>query len=261
MQRNVLFLSVIFGLMACGGNVTKTSTQPAKVKVSVESQVRLGGALYDKWWKTAGLNKPTGDHPLWVTRPDKVSNTRKGATTWRCKECHGWDYKGVEGAYEKGSHRTGFAGIWKASQKSAAELFSSIKDTHGYAKAGLSDSHIRALVAFIKKGLLDTSLLIGADGKFRAEGKSGAALFNKRVAGKLSCASCHGKDGLKSPTGKPGFDDFPGKVAVKNPWEFVHKVRFGQPGTQMPRLHGRISNADLTVLGAYCQSLPQKAAQ
>jgi cytochrome c553 len=261
MRQDVLLLSVMLIVPACGGNVTHKPAKPAKVKVTVDDQVRLGGTLYDKWWKTAGLDKPTGDHPLWATRPDTATNKRNGATTWRCKECHGWDYKGVEGAYAKGSHRTGFPGIWKASQKSEATLFSSLKHTHGYEKAGLSDRHIRALVAFIKMGLLDTSLLVGSDGTFRAEGKAGAVLFNKRVAGNMACASCHGQDGLKSPTGKPGFDDFPGKVAVKNPWELIHKLRFGQPGTYMPKLHGKISNADLGILGAYCQGLPQKASQ
>jgi thiosulfate dehydrogenase len=34
-----------------------------------------------------------------------------------------------------------------------------------------------------------------------------------------------------------GSDDDPeyvGTIAIDNPWEFVHKVRAGQPGTSMP---------------------------
>jgi len=38
--------------------------------------------------------------PLWATQS---SNTRSGKDTWRCKECHGWDYMGVDGAYGSGS--------------------------------------------------------------------------------------------------------------------------------------------------------------
>ena len=46
---------------------------------------------------------PSGDHPMWARRPDAEANSRSGADTWRCKECHGWDYKGKDGAYAKGS--------------------------------------------------------------------------------------------------------------------------------------------------------------
>jgi thiosulfate dehydrogenase len=28
--------------------------------------------------------------------------------------------------------------------------------------------------------------------------------------------------------------EFIGNIAVDNPWEFIHKVRAGQPGTSMP---------------------------
>ncbi|MEE8170240.1 MAG: hypothetical protein V3T70_06810 [Phycisphaerae bacterium] len=70
-----------------------------------------GGLPYDKYWAVTGGAEPTTDHPLWASRPDTTSNTRTGADTWRCKECHGWDYKGVSGGYASGSHRTGIAGI------------------------------------------------------------------------------------------------------------------------------------------------------
>ena len=36
---------------------------------------------------------------------------RAGADTWRCKECHGWDYAGKDGAYGSGDHRTGIVGV------------------------------------------------------------------------------------------------------------------------------------------------------
>jgi thiosulfate dehydrogenase len=68
----------------------------------------LGGLLYDNWWAVTGADEPATDQPLWKTQ---TTNTRTGADTWRCKECHGWDYKGVEGAYGSGSHKTGFKGI------------------------------------------------------------------------------------------------------------------------------------------------------
>src|SRR3990172_4994333 len=78
------------------------AAQPAPATVA------LGGKLYDNWMKTAGVATPAGNSPIWATQ---TTNKRIGADTWRCKECHGWDYKGKDGAYGGGSHRTGIAGI------------------------------------------------------------------------------------------------------------------------------------------------------
>ena len=57
-----------------------------------------GGRIYDKWWLAVfgGVPAPTIDHPIWS---QQMTNMRSGADTWRCKECHGWDYKGVDGIY------------------------------------------------------------------------------------------------------------------------------------------------------------------
>lgn len=69
------------------------TTAPTAAPELVGDSIR-GGKLYDKWWTVLGVDAPTEDQPLWKTQ---TTNTRTGADTWRCKECHGWDYKGVEG--------------------------------------------------------------------------------------------------------------------------------------------------------------------
>jgi mono/diheme cytochrome c family protein len=43
-------------------------------------------------------------------------------------------------------------------------------------------------------------------------------------------------------------------LSRKNPWELVHKIRFGQPGTKMPRSPA-LSHADLRAIGAYIQTI------
>jgi cysteine-rich repeat protein len=85
-----------------------------------------GGRLYDRWWSQIAASEPASDHPLWAYRPDLVSNPATGGTTWRCKECHGWDYKGVAGQYGAGPHRTGFGGILQ-SDLSAPDMFDLLK--------------------------------------------------------------------------------------------------------------------------------------
>ena len=62
-----------------------------------------GGRLYDNWMNTTGADDVEDTHPSWP-----ASNTSKsGSVTWRCKSCHGWDYKGAAGKYGSGSYYTG----------------------------------------------------------------------------------------------------------------------------------------------------------
>ena len=83
-----------------------------------EDSVSRGGRLHDKWWSETGAEQPIIDQALWAMQS---SNTRSGSDTWRCKECHGWDYLGEDGAYASGSHFTGFPGVYDAAQTSTVE--------------------------------------------------------------------------------------------------------------------------------------------
>ena len=219
-----------------------------------------GGALYDEWWEVAGVTaaEPTEDHPLWASRPDKTSNTRTGPETWRCKECHGWDYKGVAGAYGSGSHRTGIAGIF-GSTLSAQETFDLIETDHSFGEAGLSDEDIWDLAKFVLEGQLDTDAIIDAGGAFTGAVNAGRTLYDSGIGTGVACLVCHGADGLLAPPGASAdFEDFVGLLANDNPWEFQHKVRFGQPGTGMPSsVAGGGTSQDVADLGAYAQTLPE----
>jgi len=95
-------------LMGCGDSPTEAE---AYVDANWNSaDIVKGGKLYDKWWKVNGGTEPTTDfNPVWASQ---TTNTRSGADTWRCKECHGWDYVGNLGRYSSGSHFTGFAGVF-----------------------------------------------------------------------------------------------------------------------------------------------------
>ncbi|UCE47070.1 MAG: hypothetical protein JSW47_15860 [Phycisphaerales bacterium] len=220
--------------------------------------VLRGGAMYDKWWAVTGASAPTTDHPLWSLRSDTTTNTRTGSDTWRCKECHGWDYKGVDGAYASGSHRTGIAGIF-GSTKTAQEVFDLLKTHHGYGAAGLSDDDIRDLATFVTEGLIDTDSIIGADGAFTGDVATGQVLYDSGIGTNIGCGTCHGELGLTPPPGHPEFDDYMGLLSNENPWEFQHKVRFGHPGTAMPSsVVGGGTTVDVADLGAYAQTLPKQ---
>ncbi len=240
------------------GAHAQTLPDSAEPKGFLNASVARGGAMYDKWWVVAELDAPTEDHTRWAMQ---TTNMRSGADTWRCKECHGWDYKGAEGAYgPSNSHYTGFTGI-SGNSLDAQGTFDRIKDGHGFGAAGLTDDDIWDLARFVQDGLIDTDEIIDADGMFVGDGGLGQTLYDDGIGGNIACTVCHGAQGLTAPPGAAAdYGDFVGKVANDNPWEFQHKVRFGQPGTTMPLAYTvGASTEDVANLGVHAQTLPPTA--
>lgn len=206
----------------------------------VDSAIARGGRLYDKWFTENKAEKPTADHAAY---PHKGGQYGKDVS-WRCKECHGWDYNGKDGAYAKGGHATGIKGIRAAAGKDVAAIVAILRDkTHGYSDKQLNEKDANDLALFVSKGQIDMSKYVD-NGKPKGDGAKGAAYFN------TICAGCHGVDGKKVPN-SPSL----GSVA-SNGWEMLHKVMNGQPGESMPALRAldpQIS-ADLVV---HLQTLPK----
>jgi len=214
--------------------------------------VPRGGRLFDKWWKEAGLAEPTGDSPIWARQ---TTNTRSGLDTWRCKECHGWDYQGAEGAYSSGSHLTGFPGLLAAAARTVedlmAQLSGSVDPEHDF--SGLGEANLLDLVSFLKEGLVDVGPYIDPETKAPIGGDeaSGMALYDG------TCAACHGEDGKTLNFGDAAEPEYVGTLAADNPWEFIHKVRVGQPGTQMPSAIATGWHLDEVIdVLTYAQTLP-----
>lgn len=217
----------------------------------ISDSTSTGGRLYDKWWTEAGVDEPGSDQPLWATQ---TTNTRSGADTWRCKECHGWDYRGAEGAYGSGSHFTGFPGVFDTQSESyetlVAILDGSANPEHDFSAMGTEA--INNLVGFLISGLVDYSPLIDAETKAAAGGDlaNGETLY-------AGCSACHGEDGRSLNFGDEDEPEYVGTIALDNPWEFLHKVRAGQPGTGMPSaLDAGWSMDELLDLLAFAQTLP-----
>jgi thiosulfate dehydrogenase len=212
----------------------------------------IGGLLYDKWWKAADdATEPTEDHALWSTQS---TNTRTGSTTWRCKECHAWDYMGPEGAYgSSSSHYTGFTGLLDASSLSVADVFDILKGgenpDHDFSTV-LDDGSLIALADFISVGgIVDVSDYINSD-----KSVSGGDTDNGKILYDSVCAVCHGSDGL---TIDFGDGEGVGSLSKDNPQETLHKIRFGHPGSAMPSSIGNgWSFQDAIDVLAYSQTLP-----
>ncbi|MFQ5923054.1 MAG: c-type cytochrome, partial [Anaerolineales bacterium] len=213
-----------------------------------------GGAMYDKWWVVIEAEKPAGEHPLWATQS---TNERSGDTTWRCKECHGWDYKGADGAYGSGSHFTGFPGVFSLSGSSASEILEMMKGStnpdHDFSGV-MSEQDLVDMSLFISQGLIDTADFIGADKTAIGDAHEGEHHWDE------VCTLCHGPEGVAINFHDPEDPEYVRTVAVDNPWEFLHKVRFGQPGWPMPSsVTNEWSTEEVANVLAYAQTLPEDA--
>lgn len=193
-----------------------------EAKNSSARALKLGGLLYDNWPKVVGV-KPDGTHPLYPPKGKK-----KGESSWRCKECHGWDYLGKDGRYSSGSHYTGFDGILHARGGAPETLRNSLSGgaaVHDFSR-WLSLDQINALTEFINRGLIDYRDVERLLERF--VGGRGRQLYQQ------ACASCHGNDGngidFKDKNGVQGV----GWLANDNPQESLHKIRWGHPGSEMP---------------------------
>jgi thiosulfate dehydrogenase len=216
-----------------------------------ESPLAEGGRLYDKWWKAIGTEAPTEDQPLWATQ---ATNTRSGADTWRCKECHGWDYKGKDGAYGSGSHYTGFPGVLAARHKSLDEITAVLSGKtnpdHDFSDV-LDEYALKALATFLREGVTDTQAHISADKTVNGNADRGETLYSD------TCVRCHGGDGTVINFKDEAHPEYIGTIANGNPWEFFHKISFGQPGEPMPSgVNLGWTPQDIADVLTYAQTLP-----
>lgn len=212
-------------------------------------EIGFGGRLYDSWYEALDIDEPDTKHPAYPT-----AGKAKGASTWRCKECHGWDYKGEAGAYAKGSHFTGIGGIQLmvgADPRQIQEILSD--ETHQFTADLIPADAMERLALFVTRGQHDTDFYIDdATKKVRGDAARGERYYQN------ICAACHGFDGRALDfSGDPDEPEYIGTVASENPWETLHKIRNGQPGQPMPALRV-LPMDDIVDILAYSQTLPAR---
>lgn len=207
-----------------------------------------GGRIYDTWWEALDRKKPEGTNPSYP-----ANGKRTGATTWRCVECHGWDYQGKDGLYRSGERYTGIKGIRDARGRSKASLVELLRAApHNYTIEMIRDDELQRLVAFIKSGQHDTDAFIDrTTGKVRGDANRGAALFQTQ------CAACHGYDGRALNWGTAQEPGYIGTESKALPWEVLHKIRNAHPGAAMINLRALPLSDAVDVL-TYAQTLPEK---
>jgi len=220
-------------------------TLPAK---DLLGSIAKGGRLYDNWQRETDSLPPVMRHPAY---PKDAALAASPETNWRCKECHGWDYKGRDGVYATGVHRTGINGIRALAGADPQVVIDLLMDAnhlyHGtsWVKASLELQDLMDLANFVTLGQIDMDIFIDRQSR-AAKGRTD----RHKAAFDLLCVTCHGPTGKALATGRDIGD-----VARDNPWETLHKIRNGHPGEAMPAL--LVLDAKMFVdLLAEAQSLP-----
>lgn len=202
-----------------------------------------GGRLYDNWPRETNRAAPETTHPAYPAQ-----GQGDGEETWRCRECHGWDYRGKDGAYATGRHATGIAGIAGAAGRPVAELEALLSDdTHAYGDR-LTRRDLSDLAAFVSAGQFDMTPVVDTSGRIQAPDTG----EDYRAHYAMLCVTCHGSEGHAIRTMPPL-----GRVTNENPWRSLHSVMNGHPGEAMPPLRAFPRELTLGVL-SYVQTLPRQ---
>ncbi len=281
MKRVILGLLVVLSVSVMTScKKTDTTVDADKVAYDAADGI-LGGKLYDKFWAAeTGWSAPAG-----ITATD-ISNY---GNFYRCKNCHGLDLMGKTGAYAGRAPKIsrpscGVDLTEPRANDDYKELFGHIYDTDGRkvdaAKTAdgtdpslggdempafatiLTKEEAWDIVKFIKEESVDVSKLY--DTKVTGTYPNGVVTFENigkdgdAAAGDTyfaaNCASCHGANGL-------GADDFivddgdtvgVGNFGRNEPYSVQHRVKFGNPGTDMP-VFSKITVTELKNLLAALQ--------
>lgn len=232
----VLAVAMVFGAVP--------SSSVAAVD-EVQASVLRGGRLYDNWYLETRKRAPKVAHPAY---PADRNFARAPQQSWRCAECHGWDYEGKDGFFSKeNEHYTGIKGIRGMVGADPAKVVAILKDkTHGYDEL-LDDSDLHDLSIFVTKGQVDVSQFIDRKtGRSRGNRKGHAAFYE------TVCINCHGRDGSEMRQTMPL-----GRLSRESPYETLHKTFFGHPGAKMPAAIV-LGNELVADTVAYLQELPSE---
>ncbi len=236
-----LFAAALVLSLATFGSASLNSATAAET----QSVMAEGGRIYDKWSKQVGEDAPKKAHPAY---PADKKYAKKPKSNWRCKECHGWDYMGKDGAYASGKHHTGIKGINGMAGADTAKVVAVLKDAnHGLGDL-MEDEDLAKVALFVSKGQVDMNKYIDRASKSPKGGDAakGAAYYN------TICANCHAADGtMPKDMGKSLG------AQMGNPWEVMHKILNGQPDEKMPALRAFGMQPVLDIM-AHIATLPKK---
>lgn len=228
-----------FGESVAVGMLAYVQTLPSP---NMAASIASGARLYDDWLAVTG-NRQAAPHPSY---PPKGQYAGVPAVTWRCKECHGPDYKGNQGQYASGAHATGIKGIRGMAGADPEKIVALLRSkTHLYG-AVLKYRDLQDLANFVSRGQVDMDTFIDPQTRqARGDVKRGEAFYQ------TICVGCHGREG------RFVAKRFLGNRARQDPWESLHAILNGHPDENMPGLR-ELEPKVVTDILSYVQSLQER---
>lgn len=261
--RNYAYVAALAALLMTVGCSDDDPTSPPTVQDPAgytNADGPNGGQMYDKFWAAE-----TG----WNQADPNLATFSASANFFRCKQCHGWDLLGSQGAYISRGPKTSRPNVSGLNLESIAvsstpqDLFDALKTSTGrrpltadlatYDPATnptvgdqmpdlgsfMTDDQLWDLVRFLKvEAEVVTNLYaFTTSGTYPSGsitysdiGKDGSAAAGDAVF-TLKCAGCHGSDGTAFLVDGAGYSV--GSHLRAKPNEDQHKIKFGQLGTAM----------------------------
>lgn len=211
--------------------------------VNLAASIANGGRLYDDWQAQAAGQRQALPHPAY---PRKAYYADIAALTWRCKECHGWDYKGNQGQFANGHHATGIKGIRAMVGVDPERIMAILRNGSHLYGAVLKYRDLQDLANFVSHGQVDMDAMIDPRGRLsRGDATRGAAHYRS------ICAGCHGLEGRSIAKRHVG------RVAKEDPWASLHAMLNGHPDDTMPALR-EIDQKTIMDILAHIQALPDR---
>jgi len=211
--------------------------------INLAASIANGGRLYDDWQVHTGGQRQALPHPAY---PPTAYYANAASETWRCKECHGWDYKGHQGQYARGKHATGIKGVRALVGVEPDKIIATLNSRSHLYGAVLKHRDLQDLANFVSYGQIDMDALIdGRTGLSRGDAARGAAHY------RTMCAGCHGLEGAFVAKRHVG------RVTREDPWHSVHNMLNGHPDDTMPALR-EIDPKVISDILAHMQTLQER---
>jgi mono/diheme cytochrome c family protein len=211
--------------------------------INVAASIANGGRLYDDWQVHTGGQRQALPHPSY---PAKGYFANSPTETWRCKECHGWDYKGNQGRNATGIHATGIKSLRGMSGADPEKIVNILRSSIHIFGAVMKYRDLQDLANFVSYGQVDMDTLIDPrTGLARGDAVKGAAHY------RTMCAGCHGLEGRY--VGKR----FVGRLTREDPWHALHTILNGHPDDNMPALR-EIDRKAIGDILAHMQTLKER---
>jgi thiosulfate dehydrogenase len=251
-RRLLILLFILVAIIILSAATSGRATPPPQTDLPPGDPLR-GGKLYVNWYLITSAEFGLEQHPLW---PENPNNQVPPQLTWRCVNCHGWDYLGSDGITMTGLYRrAGWPGLFGMTADTPEEILpwldGQANPDHNFIDY-LAPQDLADLAAFLSSGLVSPELIADLDNRF-----ANGTVEVGQTAYQDQCMACHGGEGEKINLGSLQTPIFLGDMAWINPWHISHILRYGHLSARVPpAAELNLSFSQQIDILAFLQTLP-----